>query len=187
MKLPSIKGIPLEYIQSILKIDLTSPSKLTWIPREDGTKSWNTKHANKHAGYLCTDNRGYESWKCTIRYNDKKHDIKCSRVVFLLHNGYLTDDKVVDHATNKSLDNSIENLREATQSQNSQNSKLRKNNNSGTKGLSWNKKRQKWEAKLYVNYKKIHIGYFLKSEKENAKKAIEEARKKYHGEFGRDE
>jgi hypothetical protein len=98
----------------------------------------------------------------------------------------LTDDKVVDHATNKSLDNSIENLREATQSQNSQNSKLRKNNTSGTKGLSWDEKRQKWEAKLYVNYKKIHIGYFLKSEKENAKKAIEEARKKYHGEFGRD-
>jgi hypothetical protein len=181
MKLPSIKGMPLSYIQSVLKIDINSPSKLTWLPRQN--ISWNTKHANKHAGYLCTDNRGYESWKCTISYNNKKHDIKCSRVVFLLHNGYLTNDKVVDHATNKSLDNSIENLREATQSQNSQNSKLRKNNTSGIKGVSWDEKRQRWEVKLYVNYKKIHIGYFLKLE--DAKAAIEKARKKYHGDFGR--
>ena len=33
-KLLSIKKIPIEYIQSILKIDPNSPSGLTWIPKE---------------------------------------------------------------------------------------------------------------------------------------------------------
>jgi hypothetical protein len=33
MKLPSIQGIPLSYIQSILKINSTSPSGLTWIKK----------------------------------------------------------------------------------------------------------------------------------------------------------
>jgi hypothetical protein len=52
-KLKSIKGIPLSYIQSILKIDPNSPSGLSWLPKEGTSriiKSWNAKHANKKAG-----------------------------------------------------------------------------------------------------------------------------------------
>ena len=182
MKNSSIQGIPLSYIKSILKIDSSSPSGLTWLPREDD--SWNTKHANKVAGYFHVDNRGYKSYKLTIRYNNKKHDIRCSRIIMLLNNGFLTNGKVTDHINNNTLDNSSKNIREATISENCRNSKLRKNNTSGIKGISWDKKRNKWEVKLYVNYKKIHIGYFLSLEE--AKEAISQARKKLHGEFGRD-
>ena len=183
MRQASIQGIPLEYIQSILKIDENSPSGLTWLPRDD--ESWNTKHANKAAGYFHIDNRGYQSYKLTIRYKDKKHDMRCGRIVMFLSNGYLTNDKVANHTNNNALDNSPGNIKEATMSESCQNSKLRRNNTSGIKGVSWDKKKNKWEAKLYVNYKKVHIGYFLSLEE--AKEAISQARKKLHGEFGRDE
>ena len=184
MKIHSIQGIPLSYIKSILKIDPSSPSGLTWLPRDDDD-SWNTKHANKLAGYFHVDNRGYKSYKLTIRYNNKKHDIRCSRIIMILNNGFLTNGKVADHINNNAIDNSLKNIREATISENCRNSKLRKNNTSGIKGISWDKKRKKWEVKLYVNYKKIHIGYFLSLE--DAKEAISQARKKFHGEFGRDQ
>jgi len=190
-KLKSIKGIPLSYIQSILKIDPDSPSGLTWIPKEGTSrisKSWNFRHANNHAGCIRKDARtGYQKWVMTITCNRKNFNVICSRVVFLLHNGYLTKYKVIDHEDNNALNNNPDNLRESTRGQNAHNSKLRKDNTSGIKGLYWNEKTQKWVAELYVNSKKIFIGYFLESEKENAKKAIEKTRKKLHGKFGRNE
>jgi hypothetical protein len=181
-KLPFINSIPLSYIQSILKIDPLSPSGLTWLPRQD----IKFKFLNNHAGCIHTDAKtGYQRWNTSVVYNSKRYYLICSRIIFLLHHGYLTKGKCIDHEDNNPLNNKIENLRESTDSQNAQNSKLRKDNTSGTKGLSWDKKKQKWVAEVYVNSKKIYIGCFLESEKENAKKAIEKARKKYHGDFGR--
>jgi len=186
-KLKSIKGIPLSYIKSILKIDPDSPSGLTWLPRTDVPNDWNAKFANKHAGHIHKEAKtGYQRWGISIAYNGKYLRLICSRIIFFLHHGYLTKGKCIDHKDNNALNNKIENLRESTDSENSQNRKLPKHNTSGIKGLSWDKKRQKWVAKLILNSKKIHIGYFLESEKENAKKAIEKARKKLHGHFGRD-
>ena len=87
MKLPSIQGIPLEYLQSILKIDSTSSSStsgLIWLPRECGR--FNLYYANKMAGYKHTNKKkGYQRWVVSISYNGKKYDLRCSRIVFLLH------------------------------------------------------------------------------------------------------
>jgi len=43
---------------------------------------------------------------------------------------------------------------------NSRNSKLRKDNTSGTKGVWWFKNNKKWQVRIVVNKKKIDIGYF---------------------------
>ena len=185
-KLKSVKGIPLSYIQSVLKIDPDSPSGLTWLPRTNTLSDWNARYANNHAGCILKDAKtGYQKWGISIAYNGKNLRLVCSRIIFLLHHGYLTKGKCIDHEDNNALNNKIKNLRESTHSQNAQNSKLRKDNTSGTKGLSWNEKTQRWTAEIYVNSKKIYIGCFLESEKENAKKAIEKARNKLHGKFGR--
>lgn len=112
MKLPSIQGIPLKYIQSILKIDEDSPSGLIWLPRDN--VQWNGKHANKIAGYKhIAVKDSHESWRMKITYNEKKCDIICSRIIFLLHHGYLTEGKNVDHIDNDSLNNNVNNLRES--------------------------------------------------------------------------
>ena len=52
-----------------------------------------------------------------------------------LHN-YLTGEKGVDHANGNKLDNRRENLRVCTQSQNSANKKVPRNNTSGYKGVA---------------------------------------------------
>ena len=101
------------------------------------------------------------------------------RAVFLMHHGYLPDS--VDHIDGNKLNNRVENLRDATLSQNQHNSKLRKDNKSGIKGVHWYKQTQKWKVELKVNGKTKHIGCF--KELGDAKNAIEEARKQYHGEF----
>lgn len=66
----------------------------------------------------------------------------------------------VDHINHNGLDNRRINLRLTTPSRNMANSRLAKNNTSGKKGVSWNKKAQKWEVSICFNGKKIKLGNF---------------------------
>jgi hypothetical protein len=68
--------------------------------------------------------------------------------------------ELIDHKDTNTLNNQKENLRICTYSQNQRNSKLRKDNTSGYKGVSWKKKRNKWVAKISINSKQKHLGYF---------------------------
>lgn len=185
-KLHSIKGIPLSYIQSILKIDLTSPSGLTWLPREGisrDTKSWNTKHANKKAGNKHISIQRCLSWKIGFRYLGKYMGFKCSNIIFLLCNGYLTKGMLVQHIDHNPFNNNPDNLRECTRSQNTQSNKLRKNNTSGHKGVYLTRDKLKWYVAIKLNGKAHYFGTY--QNKEDAIKVSIEARKKLHGEFGR--
>ena len=178
-KLPFISSIPLSYIKSVIKIDPDSPSGLTWLPRQD----IKFKFLNNHAGCKDTYKSGYQIWTTSINYNGKKYKLKCHRIVFLLHHGYLTKGKCIDHEDNNALNNNPDNLREGTKSQNNMNSKLPKNNTSGHKGVIWCKKKQKWSVQIKLNGKNYHFGYFVN--KEDAIKVSIKARKKLHGKFGR--
>jgi|688.fasta_scaffold57791_10 hypothetical protein len=178
-KLKSINGIPLKYIRSILKIDSKSPSGLTWLPREDGQFNFD----NKSAGCKHTSQKKYQSWGLSINYNGKRKSLLVSRIIFLLHNKYLTKEKCIDHIDNNSLNNSIENLREGTISQNNMNSKRSKINTSGHKGVFWHKSSGKWQVRIRLNGKEHYFGLY--ANKEDAIKVAIAARKKLHGEFGR--
>ena len=68
--------------------------------------------------------------------------------------------KVVDHYNHNGLDNRKDNLRFLTNQQNLLNSRSRRNSSSKHRGVSWLKTKNKWEAQIMFNYKKIHIGYF---------------------------
>ena len=72
--------------------------------------------------------------------------------------------KCVDHINNDVKNNKVENLRWATNSQNSQNAKISKDNTSGTKGVSFRKDIKKWSARITINGKCICLGSFLKKE-----------------------
>ena len=178
MKLPSIQGIPLDYIESILKIDLSSPSGLTWIKK---AKTAGSLKAYKEKGVLT----GKQYWVMKVPYNQKRYDLIVHRIIFLLKEKGLDPDKEVDHIDNNSLNNNPENLRESTHSENMHNSKLPKHNTSGHKGVYWNKNSGKWEVRIRYNNKLYNFGLYEKLE--DAIKVAIEARKKLHGEFGRDE
>jgi hypothetical protein len=104
-----------------------------------------------------------------------KHD-RMHRVIINAAKG-----DIVDHINGDKLDNRKENLRLATPSQNNYNRGLASNSTSGFKGVTWNKKTNKWIARIYVDRKGIHLGSF--EYKVDAALAYNEAAFKYHGEF----
>lgn len=65
-----------------------------------------------------------------------------------------------DHVDHDGLNNTDENLRVGTKSDNQSNTRLRRDSTSGYKGVHWHKKYKKWE--IYSDYggKRDYIGYF---------------------------
>lgn len=104
---------------------------------------------------------------------------KLHRLIFLWHHGYFPE--ATDHIDGNTSNNKIENLRACSWLQNNWNQKLRKSNTSGVKGVSWNKKLNRWRALIGFNRKLIHVGYF--DSIEEAREVLEKERDKLHGEF----
>ena len=107
--------------------------------------------------------------------------VQVHRVIFYMVHGFLPT--VVDHADGNSLNNSVENLRAATISQNATNCKTPVTNTSGRKGVYLHKLTGKWQASIRAEDKLKHLGLFEKFE--DAVKARETAEEKYHGTFKR--
>ncbi|MBU8739743.1 hypothetical protein [Bacillus licheniformis] len=86
------------------------------------------------------------------------------------------DSKVqVDHILQDTLDNCRWALRVVTAAQNSQNRGVPSNNTSGQRGVYWNGRLNKWEARIDVNKKTKYLGYFRnKKDAINARKSAEE-------------
>lgn len=117
-----------------------------------------------------------------IRGRLDKHEVRLHRIIMNCPKGL-----VVDHiGGSKTLhDNRKSNLRIATYSQNSMNQKHRSKTCSGVKGVNWDKQKQKWEARIFVEGKKIRLGRFKILD--DAIKARKEAEIKYFKEYSFDE
>jgi len=101
------------------------------------------------------------------------------RLIWLWHGFDLTGE--IDHIDGNSLNNKIENLRLASHSENMRNAKLRSDNKSGVKGISWCKSKRKWKAQLWFGDKQQYLGRY--ESLDAAKQIIEAARLKYHLNF----
>lgn len=75
-----------------------------------------------------------------------------------------------DHINRNKLDNQRINLRTATRSEN--------NHNTEAKGFTFDKINNKWRARIYVDYKEIHLGRF--GTKEEALLAYQVAKGNYY-------
>lgn len=65
-----------------------------------------------------------------------------------------------DHVNGVRDDNRFANLREATRSENAQNSKRYANNTSGANGVSYDNRKRKWRAYISVEGKRVELGLF---------------------------
>ena len=102
------------------------------------------------------------------------------RLIYLLLNKYLPE--VVDHADRNKFNNSIENLRSCTKSQNERNRDKYSTNTSGYRGVWFHKQRRKWCAEITVDGKSKKLGLYTTAEE--AAMAYNAASLEYHGEFG---
>ena len=89
--------------------------------------------------------------------------------------------KYYDHIDRNPLNNRRYNLRESTFVQNTQNRGRRSDNTSGVVGVCWNKREQKWQARINVNKKRILLGRY--NDFNNAVVSRLKAEKEYFGEF----
>ncbi len=115
-----------------------------------------------------------------VVHTEHKQTIQLHRVILSRKLGRpLTKGEKCDHKNNDTLDNRRSNLRLATNSQSSQNRRMRKDNTSGYKGVS--RTAGKWLAQIRVNKKRIPLGTFDTAEQ--AYEAYCKAAKKYHKGF----
>ena len=91
------------------------------------------------------------------------------------------DLKCIDHIDGNGTNNKIENLREATQSQNLCNIKRKSSNKSGVKNVVWCESSNKWGVFLKVNGRQKYFGVY--PDIELAELVAVEARNKYQGQF----
>jgi HNH endonuclease len=87
----------------------------------------------------------------------------------------------LDHVNQCSTDNRIANLRLSTRFQNGQNRGKNKNNTSGFKGVFFDKRSQRWLAKIGANGHYKELGLF--KSKKQAAVAYQTAARALHGEF----
>jgi hypothetical protein len=143
---------------------------------KDGDLYWKVdRGSNKVAGKKAgkKNNNGYLHTKI----NGKLY--QNHRLIFMMCHGYLPE--FVDHIDGNRSNNRIENLRPASNQQNTYNRKLNKNSTSGIKGVTWHKRDNCWMVQIQSDGKKKHLGYFHILEL--AELVAIEARDKYHKDF----
>lgn len=123
-------------------------------------------------------NNGYVTAYCPTT----KNHILLHRLIMGCDNDNLYIDHI--HGNKTRNDNRKSNLRIATPSQNIMNKPLLKNNTSGVTGVSWNKRKGRWESYITIDDKRKGLGYFSNfNDAVAARKAAEE---KYFGEYSYD-
>lgn len=88
---------------------------------------------------------------------------------------------IIDHKNLDKLDDSFTNLRPASHNQNHANRPAPKHNTSGFKGVLWSTQKKKWQARISVNYKQKHLGFF--DDVKDAARAYKKAAIETWGEF----
>ena len=129
--------------------------------------------AGQRVGFLRPD--GYRQ----VSIDRKKH--LEHRVIFLLHHGYLPE--YVDHIDGDKANNRIENLREATRSENQHNRGAASHNTSGHKGVYWDNCTGKWRGKVTKHKKQYFTS--VSEDIQEVIIAVEKLRQQLHGAFAR--
>lgn len=159
-------------------MDLTQARVRELFDYKDGFLYWRIKPSRDTViGALCgcERNDGYR----VITIEGRKY--LAHRIIFFWHYGFLP--RSIDHIDRDPRNNRIENLRQATHSQNHCNRSKQKNNTSGYKGVSWISRDKKFQTKIKVGEKHIHLGYFNSAQE--AHDAYIKAANKHFGEFAR--
>lgn len=143
--------------------------------------TWNTKNSKNPAGSKHKCKNTYYRL-IDISLDRKRKSYSAHRLAFLYTNGEFPK-YVVDHIDGNGLNNSWSNLRDVSHQDNTKNSSISISNTSGSTGVS--RKGKKWRARIHVNGKEIHGGYFDNIEDAIQKRQEMNIEYKYHKNHGR--
>lgn len=174
-RLPRSRSITPELCRQLLRYE-PETGKLYWLPRE-GYPWFNTKHAGKLA-LTARERDGHliGSIKNTI--------VKAHRVCWAIYYGEYPEQHI-DHINGDPADNRICNLRVVDDAQNARNAKLNSRNRSGTSGVVYNARRDRWIVSIGGGRRKVHVGTFRNEMDAVAARKAAERRLGYHPNHGR--
>lgn len=113
--------------------------------------------------YLNTSVNGKKIYPSVALHKDKKQRTFYVHHLVARHflNHINTNHKeVIDHINNNPLDNRVENLQITTARHNSSKDQKKLNRSSKYVGVSWHVRDKKWCARIVINKKLKHLGYF---------------------------
>lgn len=99
-----------------------------------------------HTGYL------------TVMYLGKRYPVHV--IIYEMHNGPIPPGMVIDHDDRNRINNYPSNLKLTDHAGNMRNKSKDKRNTSGVTGVRWYEKLGKWNARISINGKIKHLGYF---------------------------
>lgn len=153
-------------------IGYTDKGEEFWFDLEDYDKIKDYYWSYDSHGYVITQERSGE----------KRKRILLHRLVM----GNIPSNLVVDHRrhpprTDHKIDNRKSNLQIKTNSQNMMNTHPYTTTRSGVLGVTYDKTSNKWQSRIGINGKRIHLGWF--DNKDDTIKARKEAEVKYFGNY----
>ena len=183
----TLAGLTAEQLRALLHYD-PETGLFTW---REGIAHWRaglpagteTTRGTKWATHVVIG-LGTTSTRRYAEIGIRKNVYRAHRLAWLYVYGEWPE-RDIDHINGDGTDNRIINLRLATTAQNAMNRMLRRDNTSGVKGVSWNKKSGQWLAHIGYGGKILHLGLF--DTIEEAKVARLKAAKTLHREFAREE
>jgi hypothetical protein len=176
------EDITIEYLKECFRYE---DGKLFWLLRPVyhfknawGCNTFNARFAGKEAGCVV----GINKRKSQKRWYIGIHGYMFYRsiIVYILHNNCFPKNDI-DHKDTNQLNDLIGNLRLATEIQNGQNRTININNTCGYKGVTYNRRSQKYTARIVIDRNRKFLGYFNSAD--DAHNAYVNAAKKYFGEF----
>lgn len=140
-----MRGVAAERLRELLDYDPLS-GLLTWRKDRNQLAKKGSVAGNLHV-------KGYVH----VKVDGKEY--KAHRLAWVWMTGEFPPDQV-DHINGCKSDNRWSNIRLANNAENQRNVGTRKDNKSGTRGVTWHERQKKWIASIRVDGRLFHLGSF---------------------------